>query len=164
MKTKTILLFILASLSLFVGCTNDKSPLVNEVHQVKPLGYQIKAAIFNQTLLWYDVEAAPNKTIEFPKGTYFLEAEDANFLYFKAPISPEYREYYDGKITNSGLKTGGLCLAKSGFSAYAYVLGDTPEEKILVWNLGNRFLKLEGSIWWLNYQSADRLFFWSSRK
>jgi hypothetical protein len=83
-----------------------------------------------------------------PEGTYALEAEDVDYLYFRAPRPIELRVLDHGQPVHGRDVPGGLAIAK-GFSmvpAATYIDAE-PGTKTLVFKHGGEFLSMRGSKW-----------------
>ncbi len=93
--------------------------------------------------------AMMTRGIRFPGGVYVLEAEDADYRYFRAPAPLEYRVLRGGQPVDGQDIPGGLMLAKSFnlVPGAAYMDGDAPGKKIKTWKLGGEFLRVEGRSW-----------------
>ncbi|HKD23097.1 MAG TPA: hypothetical protein VKB71_13860, partial [Rhizomicrobium sp.] len=81
-------------------------------------------------------------------GTYVKEAEDADYTYYRAPSSIEYRIFSNGSA-NSRFFPGGIYYSKARIvfvpaGTYATIDGT---HKQLMWRLGNEFMRLRGSKW-----------------
>jgi hypothetical protein len=97
-------------------------------------------------MVWY-AGPSPSTGIRLPPGSYPLEAEDADYWYFRSPASLEFRSFENGREKHSN--PGGLMLGKRSLRmvpAGAYIEGDRIS-KIMVWKLGGDFLAMEGRQW-----------------
>ena len=153
MNKFVILLSTIAATTLFSGCVLPMSPLTHEARAVSPLTSQTKEVVFKEPMVWYDQSFAPTRGIMFPQGTYQLEAEDSDYLYFHAPAQIEYRSLQGGSVTDDQFMPGGVFLAKAGISlvpAGAYSSVDE-HTNVLTWKLGGSFLRMEGSKWTKNF-------------
>ena len=82
-------------------------------------------------------------------GTYELEAEGEEYLYFRAPVPIEMRVLEKGVPVDGRDYEGGLALSKSFIAlvpAVAYV-SVSETRKMHVMKMGNDFLRLEGRVW-----------------
>ena len=80
---------------------------------------------------------------------YSLEAEDADYWYFRSSAPLEFRRFEHGRPTEEHSNPGGLMLGKRALRmvpAGAYIEGDGTS-KIMVWKLGGDFLAMEGKQW-----------------
>ena len=80
---------------------------------------------------------------------YSLEAEDADYWYFRSSAPLEFRRFEHGRPTEEHSNPGGLMLGKRSLRmvpAGAYIEGDGTS-KIMVWKLGGDFLAMEGRQW-----------------
>jgi len=99
-------------------------------------------------MVWY---AGPSRStgIRFPSGLYPLEAEDADYWYFRSPEPLEFRSFENGRPTAEHSDPGGMMLGKRSLRtvpAGAYIEGEGAS-KIMVWKLGGDFLAMEGRQW-----------------
>jgi hypothetical protein len=82
-------------------------------------------------------------------GTYALEAEDDDYLYYRAPQKIEYRVFKNGAVVDGRFLPGGIYFSNAFLSlvlAGAYLTVDDTH-KTLMWKLGLEFIHLEGSKW-----------------
>jgi len=99
-------------------------------------------------MVWYDA-SPPTRGLRFPAGTYVLEAEDSDYLYFRSPAPLEMRVFKDGKVIDGHDIPGCLMLSKrliSRIPAAGYI-DDGGSSKMMVWKLGRDFLHREGKDW-----------------
>jgi hypothetical protein len=154
MDKSIILVSLMAASTLLGGCVLPMSPLAHEVHVVTPLTNQTNVVVFKEAeVWWYEQALAPTQGIRFPEGTYQLEAEDSEYLFFRAPSQIEYRVLQNGKVTDDRFVTGGLCLSKKTFDlvpAGAYSFVDEHAD-VLTWKLGRDFMNMEGGRWTKNF-------------
>ena len=133
-----------------IGCSAVQfNPVTNESRAVTATSDQNKTIQFKESMVWYDKATNPTKGILFPDGMYTLEAEDTDYLYFRAPRQFDYRFFTNGEETDRKLINGGLYLSKTFLTAVpagAYIsIDDT--NKTLTWKLGGDFLLMEGEKW-----------------
>jgi hypothetical protein len=94
----------------------------------------------------------PTQGFEFPIGKYYLEAEDDNYWYFRAP-RPLVLAVYDleGKTVNGLRIPGGIALSKTGDNKTptpcVYVDDQNKASKIQLWTLSAEFMKVRGDKW-----------------
>jgi hypothetical protein len=98
-------------------------------------------------MVWYDASPVTHG-LRFPPGIYTLEAEDSDYLYLRSPVPLEFRVFNDGKVVDSRDIPGGLMIGKhfSVVPAAGYIDGEGTS-KVMVWKLGQSFLRLEGTNW-----------------
>jgi hypothetical protein len=85
--------------------------------------------------------------VRVPGGTYKLEAEDAQYLYYRAPSALEYRVVIQGK-TDQRFIPGGVAIGKSMFSpAATYADFKTGNQRQITRMLGSEFLLQENRVW-----------------
>ena len=151
---KSIVLIPLIAATAFVGgCVLPMSPLANQAHVVTPLTNQTETVVFKEPQVWYDQTFAPTRGIRFPEGTYYLEAEDSEYRFFRAPSDLEYRVLQGGQVIQDRFMPGGLCLSKRAFDlvpAGGYLFVDV-HTNVLTWKLGADFMSMEGGRWTKNF-------------
>lgn len=107
---------------------------------------------FNEPEVWLDGDGLVRSTtrgIRLPAGDYQLEAEDADYLYYRASERFEMRVFQDGQVKDSRFMTGGIYVSKALIAlvpAGVYFSSDE-KNKTLVWKLGSDFMRSEGSKW-----------------
>lgn len=143
-------LLALAFSLLLAGCgTLHLSPYAHEIRPVQVASDPAQTIVVPEGMVFLDAQPA-NRGIRFPAGTYVLEAEDADYLYFRSAAPLEIRVFADGQMVDGRNIEGGLMLGKGLIRmvpAGAYIDGDEGE-KILVWKLGKAFVREEGESWW----------------
>ncbi|MFY9923769.1 MAG: hypothetical protein WAK51_04745 [Opitutaceae bacterium] len=124
------------------------NPLVQEVRPVHAVADVSKTVTVVGGMVWYDSEPATHG-IRFPPGVYVLEAEDADFLYFRSPKALELRIFKDSKMVGVRNIPGGLMLSKHLISMVpgAGYVDESGSNKMMLWKLGARFLQLKGKNW-----------------
>jgi len=124
------------------------SPLTNEVRPVHAAVDTTKTVTVVGGMVWYDGDPALHG-IRFPPGVYLLEAEDADFLYFRSPKPLEFRVFKDSKMVDGREIPGGLMLSKHFMSMVpgAGYIDETGSSKMMLWKLGANFLQLKGKNW-----------------
>lgn len=126
-------------------------PLDPGVHESKPVSTASdpsRNVTVPEGMVWY---AGPSRStgIRLPPGLYSLEAEDADYWYFRSSAPLEFRSFENGRFTEEHSNFGGLMLGKRPLRmvpAGAYIEGDGTS-KIMVWKLGGDFLAMEGRQW-----------------
>ena len=153
MKRHLLTLFVAAAaLLVLAGCgALLLNPVTSEPRSVRVVVDPTKTVTVPEGMAWYD---GPRKTqgLRFPAGRYPLEAEDADYWYFRSPSPLELRTFGAAGAAGTRHIAGGLMVAK-GFStvpgaAYEEGQGST---KVMVWKLGQDFLKLKGRYWIKNF-------------
>jgi hypothetical protein len=87
------------------------------------------------------------KGLRLPSGTYEIEAEDARYLYYRAPSAIEYRVVIQGK-TDQQFIPGGIALPKATFDTGAvYADFKIPGQRLVTRALGTEFLLEERRKW-----------------
>lgn len=132
---------------LLSGCVLQLNPVTSETHVVTAVTDPTKTVTIPEGMVWYDT-AFPTRGLRFPPGTYALEAEDADYWYLRSAATLEMRVFDNGKVTDSRNVPGGIMLAKhfNLVPGAGYIDGEG-STKIMVWKLGNDFLRREGSSW-----------------
>jgi hypothetical protein len=141
------------ALAVFLSgsCEAQLSPVEATRVVVTPVAQSSKTLTLNEAMVFFDQGGflSPNRGLRLREGTYILEAEDDDYLYYKAPQQIEYRVFRDGKVVDGRFLPGGIYLSKSLSilnPAGAYLAVDDTH-KTLMWKLGTEFLHFEGSKW-----------------
>ena len=73
-------------------------------------------------------------------------------MVFRSPAPLEFRDFVNGQTTNTRNLRGGLMLAKhfSMLPGAGYIAGENAT-KIMVWKLGQEFVRLEHKYWSKNF-------------
>lgn len=106
---------------------------------------------FNEPEVWLDSDGVrpATKGIRLPSGTHELEAEDTDYLYYRAPERFEWRLLENDQVKKAGFEQGGIYVSKSLIAlvpAGIYMSLDE-KKKTLIWKLGSDFMRLGGSKW-----------------
>ena len=144
---RTAAIFI-AFLAFSAGAYSAESPLAQESRPVKAVTDPKKTVTVPEGMVWYDA-SPPTRGLRFPAGTYVLEAEDSDYLYFRSSAPLEMRVFKDGKVVDGHDIPGGIMLSKrflTRIPAAGYI-NDDGASKMMVWKLGREFLRREGSDW-----------------
>jgi hypothetical protein len=143
-------------LSIIVGCGGvHLDPTHIEQRDVTPVPNENHVLTLNEPEVWYNGQP-PRIGIQFPAGTYKLEAQDGSFLYFRAPTKIEMRR----ADADRRAMDGGIALRKDsaidGVVAEAYIEDENqnPGKKTLIWRLGTDFERLRGTKWSTNVAPA----------
>jgi hypothetical protein len=140
---------ILCGISLNAcGTLPPLDPTAHESKTVSTASDPSKNVTVPDGMVWY---AGPTRSsgIRFPSGLYPLEAEDADYWYFRSPTPLEFRSFKNGRPTDEHSNPGGMMLGKQSLRmvpAAAYIEGEGAS-KIMVWKLGGDFLAMEGKQW-----------------
>lgn len=130
------------------GCgTLQLSPVTAEPRVIQPVTDTSKTVIVSEGMIWVDA-SPPTRGLRFPSGRYVLEGEDADYWYFRAPAPLQFSTFANEQTTDSRDIPGGLMLAKHSnpVPGAGYVEGGN-KAKLMVWKLGNAFLRMEGKLW-----------------
>jgi len=124
------------------------NPLTNEERPVRVMADASRNVSVIGGMVWYDTDPATHG-IRYPAGVYVLEAEDADYLYFRSPAPLELRVFKSGKMIDGREIPGGLMLSKHTLSLIpgAGYIDDTDSKKLMIWKLGGNFLRLKGKSW-----------------
>lgn len=139
---------LIAFLFLSAGGYSAESPMANESRPVKSATDPKKTITVPDGMVWYDA-SPPTRGLRFPPGTYALEAEDADYLYFRSTAPLEMRVFKNGKAVDGRTVPGGIMLSKqllSRIPAAGYI-DDEGSSKMMIWKLGKDFLHREGKDW-----------------
>ena len=122
-------------------------PHASETRIVSSANDPSKRITVPEGMIWYD---SPMKSsgLRFPPGIYQLEAEDEEYLYFRAASPLEFRNFSGGRMVDGRDIPGGIMYAKKQLSAVpaaGYI--DDGNNKMMVWKLGRDFQRREGSSW-----------------
>jgi hypothetical protein len=136
---------------IYLSACGTLPPLDPGVHESKTVSTAYdpsKNVTVPEGMVWY---AGPSRStgIRLPPGLYSLEAEDADYWYFRSSASLEFRSFENGRPTEEHSNPGGLMLGKRSLRmvpAGAYIEGGETS-KIMVWKLGGDFLAMEGRQW-----------------
>jgi hypothetical protein len=148
---------ILLTLMMFLGSpevawSDPLSPVQSEDRVVSPTPPGHQVLVLGESMVWLDQALYdPTRGIRFTAGTYTLEAEDADYRYYRAPSPIEYRVFANGKVKDGRFMPGGIYLSKALISlvpAGGYLSVDDTN-KTLVWKLGADFMHSEGQKWHL---------------
>jgi len=125
-------------------------PVTAEQRTIVPTQDDGKTVTLSEPIVWLNAPAdRASKGIRLPAGVYRLEAEDADYWYFRAPSPIEMRILDEGRPTGGPDVSGGLALAKALLtttSPAAYIDVDS-QHKMLVMKLGSDFLRMRGEQW-----------------
>ncbi|MEM7412223.1 MAG: hypothetical protein AAF430_18485 [Myxococcota bacterium] len=125
-------------------------PVTDEVFTVTPVSDPERTVTFLEPMVWSNApKHRSTKGVRLLDGTYVLEAEDHEFLYFRSPAVVEMRDLEEGVPVDGRDLVGGLALSKNRFalvSAVAYVSINEHRKKHVM-KMGRGFTRLEGRIW-----------------
>lgn len=125
-------------------------PIVNEVREVRELSDPARTMTFHEARVWFNGPVSrATKGVRLPDGVYVLEAEDKDYLYFRAPALIQMRRI-ENQQTREGVDLpGGFALYKR-FAIYpfgAVYVDEPPGRKVLVFLFGGEFVPLRGKLW-----------------
>ena len=143
-------LFAAVIFSTLTGCISLPS-VTSDERPVQPASDPSKAVEFVNPVVWLDrPKPFASRGVRLLPGRYELEAENEEYLYFRAPSPIEMRVLDSGKVIDGRDVPGGLALAKSAFNivpAAAYVDVGLQGTRMHVMKLDQVFMSLEGSEW-----------------
>ncbi len=133
------------------GALPTTNPVMSEEKIVVTTEDESKTITLNEPQVWFD-GYQKNSGVMLPKGIYQLEAQDSEYLYFRAPLNIEFRSL-NVTPTQQEFVKGGIALAKNSLNIipagiYKSIQSD---EKVLSWKLGNHFLRMEDDNWKKDY-------------
>lgn len=154
LKRVALILASIASMSEVQSCSLLRlDPVTAEQRKVAPLTDESKTVTLTEPIVWLNAPAhRASKGLRLPQGLYSLEAEDEDYLYFRAPAPIEMRVLQDGRPVEGPDVAGGLALGRAllPVSPAAYIDADA-HHKMLVMKLGYDFLRMRGKEWERNF-------------
>lgn len=123
--------------------------MTSEQRKVASVTDESKTVTLSEPIVWLNAPAyRASKGIRLPQGQYRLEAEDEDYLYFRAPAPIEMRLLQHGRPVEGPDVAGGLALGKAvlPISPAAYIDVDA-DHKMLVMKLGYDFARMRGKQW-----------------
>jgi hypothetical protein len=156
---KLISLALSTLVLLFAACSTTQSRLAEETRPVTPAVSQDLFIVVNIPVVDDDEGYDPTQGIRFLLGKYAMEAEDADYWYFRSPKPLELLAYDFGRIVNGMRIYGGIAVAKNPASKFpfcAYVDGKDASEKIVIWHLSPAFSAERGVKWALSNDAGAR--------
>jgi hypothetical protein len=150
-KSWILLPLILLCWSCSVLGAGGMNPVQSEKRVVSASINPERKIVLNEPMVFLDQGPyiAPSRGIRLMSGSYSLEAEDSDYLYYLSATPIEYRVFNNGVVTDTRFMPGGIYFSKSSISlvpAGAYLTVDDTH-KILTWKLGLEFIKYQGSKW-----------------
>ena len=151
MTRMTGILLVAGLLAGSVSCALIRlDPVTDEEFDVTPVSDPSRTVTFLEPMVWSNApQYRATKGVRLLNGTYVLEAENDDFLYFRAPAPVEMRVLEKGVPVDGRDFEGGLALSKAFVAmapAAAYV-SISERRKMHVMRMGNDFLQLEGRVW-----------------
>jgi hypothetical protein len=146
-----IAMAVIASIAGSLSCSLIRlDPVTAEQRKVTAAADEAKTITLSEPIVWLNAPAhRASKAVRLPQGRYTLEAEDEEYLYFRAPSAIEMRLLEQGRPIEGPDIPGGLALGKAFFPATspaAYIDVDT-DHKMLVMKLGYDFMQMRGKQW-----------------
>jgi len=124
-----------------------------QVRAIMPVAEHKMMLTLKQGMVWCQDETAA-RCLRLPPGVYTIEAEDADFRYFRAPEPIDFRRLDGQEPDSRSLIPGGIALRKTFdlmLPAEVYVDGENAGQKVLVHKLGHNFAEMEPSGWTKNF-------------
>ena len=141
---------VVAALAWLGGCSLIRfDPVISEERDVTPVTDAARTITFHEPRVWLDGPVyRATQGVRDPVGTYVLEAEDADYLYFHASEPIQIRRIENGQTLNGPDQAGGLALHKIpvGWAAATYV-DLVPGKKLLIWRHGFELIEMRGRVW-----------------
>lgn len=151
MKEIRIAPVVLAATFSFMGCSGMQLRASADQMRYARAALDPSKSIQTEGMLWVDYPPKPARGVRFPEGKYVLEAEDDEYLYFRAPKPLEFRYFNHGTVIDLRNLNGGLMIRKGGADPYGVAGGgyvdSNADSKIMAWRLARDFLALEGRNW-----------------
>ena len=145
------LVVLLGAAFAFSACAALRlDPVVSEDRQVTAISDPSKTVAVLEPMVWTNAPlGSATKGVRLLPGTYSLEAEDADYLYFRAPEPIEVRVLQGGEPVDGRDIPGGLALAKALFNMVpaATYIDAGPGMKTLIFKHGSEFLQMRDSTW-----------------
>jgi len=149
MITRISIMLILA-LTL-TGCANMILPQSNRIYEERTASPATahRSLVMSEPLDWFASESGDRYDIWLPQGAYHVQAEDSDYLYYKAPerVSLGKTKFFSAQ--DSRTYDGGVFISKSASSKYssgAYIDYEGGK-KLLLFFFDFRFTGQEGRRW-----------------
>jgi hypothetical protein len=129
----------------------------NQMRSVAAVSDHAKTVTFREGMVWCHGPTG-KQCVRLPEGVYAIEAEDADFLYFRAPVPLDFRVLDRPGPDSQRNIPGGLALVKSfaktlALQVVAEIYIDAGgQQKMLVQKLGGDFGGMEGAKWKKNFE------------
>ena len=117
---------LIAFLAFSAGAYSAESPLAQESRPVKAVTDPKKTVTVPEGMVWYDA-SPPTRGLRFPAGTYVLEAEDSDYLYFRSSAPLEMRVFNEATLRSLLTAAGFQSIRIAGESCPQFgILPDNP--------------------------------------
>jgi hypothetical protein len=143
--------FVLLLTLILTGCANLILPQSNRIWEERdaPSATAHRSLVMSEPLDWFASESGDRYDIWLPQGTYHVEAEDSDYLYYKAPneVSLGKKKFFSAQ--DSRTYDGGIFISKNASSKYssgAYIDYEGGK-KLLLFYFDFRFTQQEGKRW-----------------
>jgi len=136
----------IAALFVALGAVPSAAQMQAQDRATKEVSDPARTLIVNEAMIFTDF--GKTSAVRFTPGTYVMEAEDDDYVYYRAPDQIEYRVFRNGR-PDGRFMPGGIYFNKALISlvpAGAYLTVDGTH-KTLTWKLGAEFIRLEGDKW-----------------
>lgn len=154
MKTPRFFFFLGAFVAMMAvaGCSTFKiNPVTDESRHTYPIKDEAIYVVVKEGMK-FDDSKSRTYSILIPPGTYKLEAQDDDYLYF-VTTGVITRYLYDGKtMIDQNVCKGGIMLGRRlGMLVPAGVYKDDGSmDRVMIWMLNDAFMKMEGAKWELH--------------
>src|SRR5208282_2754771 len=119
MTTRVPFIFLLAL--VLTGCADMILPQSNRIWEERtaPPATAHRSLVMSEPLDWFASESGDRYEIWLPQGSYQVEAEDSDYLYYKAPgkVSLGKTKFFSAQ--DSRTYEGGIFISKSTSSKYS---------------------------------------------
>lgn len=146
----------LLSLMVMTGCCGIRlDPRDDTPRTITLATDHSKALAFREGMVWC-MDMSAQSCLRLPPGTYTIEGEDAEWLFFRAPERIDFR-VFDGKtLKDQRFIPGGIALRKHFdimLPAEVYIDPGAQQttDKVLIYKLGNDFMAREHNTWTRNF-------------
>ena len=149
MTTRIPFIFLLAL--VLTGCAEMILPQSNRIWEEHTASSATshRSLVMSTSLDWFASESGDRYDIWLPPGAYHVEAEDSDYLYYKAPgrVSLGKTKFFSAQ--DSRTYDGGIFMSKSASSKYpsgAYIDYESGK-RLLLFFFDWRFTGQEGKQW-----------------
>ncbi len=138
---------VIAALIMALGIVPAAAQMQAQERVAREVSDPNRTLVIREAMIYSDF--AKTHAVRFTPATYVLEAEDDDYVYYRAPDQIEYRVFKNGAVVDGRFMPGGIYFNKALISlvpAGAYLTVDGTH-KMLMWKLGVEFMRLEGDKW-----------------
>jgi hypothetical protein len=143
--------FLLSLALVLTGCANMVLPGSNRISEERtpaPATSQ-RSLVMSEPLDWFASENGDRFEIWLPQGAYHVEAEDNDYLFYRAPQEVSLGKTKLFSRQDSRTYEGGIFVSKNARSQYssgAYI-DHEDGKKLLLFHFDSRFTGQEGKRW-----------------